>query len=100
VLPTLITSTLRSSAAALGVIEGVSDALTGLAKLVAGPFANDRERRLRIAKGGYLVTAAATGALGFAQTVLQVAALARNRLDRARRPHPGARCDARDAGSS
>jgi MFS family permease len=75
VLPTLVTSTLRSSAAALGVIEGVSDALTGVAKLVAGPFANDRERRLRMASGGYIVTAAATGALGFAQTVLQVGAL-------------------------
>jgi MFS family permease len=75
VLPTLVTSTLRSSAGALGVIEGVSDALIGVSKLVAGPFANDRERRLRMARGGYVVTAAATGALGFAQTVLQVGVL-------------------------
>lgn len=75
VLPTLVTSTLRSSAGALGVIEGVSDALIGVSKLVAGPFANDRERRLRMASGGYVVTAAATGALGFAQTVLQVGVL-------------------------
>lgn len=75
VLPTLVTSTLRSSAGALGVIEGISDALTGVSKLVAGPFANDRERRLRMASGGYVVTAAATGALGFAQTVWQAGAL-------------------------
>lgn len=74
-LPTLVTSTLRGSAGALGVIEGVSDALVGVSKLVAGPFANDRERRLRMASGGYLVTAAATGALGFAQTVAQAGAL-------------------------
>lgn len=73
-VPTLVTSTLRSSAAALGMIEGVSDALIGVSKLVAGPFANDRERRRRMASGGYLVTAAATGALGFAQTVWQVGA--------------------------
>ncbi len=75
VLPTLVTSTLRSSAAALGVIEGVSDALIGVSKLAAGPFANDRERRLRMASGGYVVTAVATGALGFAQTILQAGAL-------------------------
>lgn len=74
-LPTLVTSTLRASVGALGAIEGVSDALIGVSKLVAGPYANDRERRLRMASGGYFVTAAATGALGFAQTVGQAGAL-------------------------
>ena len=76
VLPTFVTVTLRSSAGALGVIEGISDALTGVAKLVAGPLANDPERRLRMASGGYVVTAAATGAIGLAATVWQ-AGLAR-----------------------
>ena len=38
VLPTFVTVTLRSSAGALGVIEGISDALTGVAKLRAGPL--------------------------------------------------------------
>lgn len=70
-LPTFVTVTLRSSAGALGVIEGISDALTGVAKLVGGPLANDEPRRLRMASGGYLVTAAATGAIGLSATVWQ-----------------------------
>jgi len=75
ILPSFLTSVLHSTAAALGVIEGISDALTGIAKLLAGPFANDSERRGRIATGGYLGTAVATGAIGFAATVWQVGAL-------------------------
>ena len=74
-LPTFVTVTLRSSAAALGLIEGISDALTGLAKLFAGPLANDEQRRLRMASGGYLVTAVATGAIGAATAVWQVGLL-------------------------
>ncbi len=92
VLPTFVTVTLRSSAGALGVIEGVSDALTGVAKLVAGPLANDESRRLRMASGGYVVTAAATGALGLAATAWQ-AGLARAAAWLAR----GVRSPARDA---
>ena len=92
VLPTFVTVTLRSSAGALGVIEGISDALTGVAKLVAGPLANDPERRLRMASGGYIVTAAATGAIGLAATVWQ-AGLARAAAWLAR----GVRTPARDA---
>jgi MFS family permease len=72
VLPTFVTVVLRSSAGALGLIEGISDALTGVAKLIGGPLANDEERRLRMASGGYLVTAAATGAIGLAGAVWQV----------------------------
>ncbi len=75
VLPSFVTVTLRSSAGALGVIEGISDALTGVAKLFAGPLANDEQRRLRMASGGYLVTAAATGAIGLVATVWQAGAL-------------------------
>jgi MFS family permease len=92
ILPTFVTVTLRSSAGALGVIEGVSDALTGVAKLVGGPLANDESRRLRMASGGYLVTAAATGALGLAATVWQ-AGIARAAAWLAR----GVRSPARDA---
>jgi hypothetical protein len=44
-LPSFVTSVLHSSAAALGVIEGVSDALMGVMKLVAGRWANDSSRR-------------------------------------------------------
>jgi Major Facilitator Superfamily len=74
-LPTFVTVTLCSSAAALGLIEGISDALTGLAKLFAGPLANDEQRRLRMASGGYPVTAVATGAIGAATAVWQVGLL-------------------------
>jgi MFS family permease len=76
VLPTFVTVTLHASAGALGLIEGISDALTGVAKLIGGPLANDPARRLRMASGGYLVTAAATGAIGLTATVWQ-AGLAR-----------------------
>ena len=72
VLPTFVTVTLRSSAGALGLIEGVSDALTGVAKLISGPLANDEARRLRMATGGYLITAVATGAIGLATALWQV----------------------------
>lgn len=75
ILPSFLIVTLRSSAGVLGLIEGVSDALTGLAKLFAGPLANDQERRLQMASGGYLVTAAATGAIGLAATVWQAGLL-------------------------
>ena len=74
-LPSFVTVTLRASAGALGLIEGISDALTGVAKLVAGPMANDEQLRLRMASGGYLVTAAATGAVGLAATVWQAGLL-------------------------
>lgn len=38
VLPSFVTGVLGGSAAALGVIEGVSDALTGLTKVAGGPL--------------------------------------------------------------
>lgn len=74
-LPSFITVTLRSTAGALGLIDGISDALTGLAALIVGPLADDPDRRLKMASGGYLVTAAATGAIGLAATVWQAGAL-------------------------
>jgi hypothetical protein len=42
--PALSTVTLQSTAGLLGLIEGISDALTGIAKLVAGPFVRERQR--------------------------------------------------------
>ncbi len=92
ILPSFVTHTLRSSAGALGLIEGLSDALTGVAKLIGGPLANDESRRLRLATGGYLVTAAATGAIGLATTIWQ-AGLLRALAWTAR----GARSPARDS---
>lgn len=74
-LPGFLSSTLHAGPAALGAIEGVSDALTGITKLVGGPLAADRERRGRLASGGYLVTTLATAAIGLTTAVWQVAVL-------------------------
>lgn len=74
-LPSLIT-TLGAGPGALGIIDGVSDALTGLSKLTGGPLAADPERRGRLASGGgYLGTAVATAAIGAATAVWQIALL-------------------------
>jgi len=75
ILPSFLTSVLHASAAALGLIEGVADALTGIMKLVGGPLANDQRLRARLASGGYLGTALATGAIGLAAAVWQVGVL-------------------------
>ena len=75
VLPSFLTTVLHSSAAALGLIEGLADALTGVAKLIGGPLANDTRRRRRLATGGYLGTAIATAAIGFSAAVWQAGAL-------------------------
>src|ERR1700761_7292923 len=45
VLPAFISGTLGASAAALGVIDGISDALIGAMKLIGGPLANDPHPR-------------------------------------------------------
>ncbi len=75
VLPTFVTSTLHSGPGALGVIEGVADALVGAAKLAGGPLAAEPTGRARLVRGGYLGTALATGAVGLAGAVWQVAIL-------------------------
>ncbi len=75
VLPSFVTSTLHAGPGALGVIEGVADALVGVAKLVGGPLATDPARRRRLVTGGYVGTALATGAVGLAVAVWQVAVL-------------------------
>src|SRR6266540_3045586 len=75
VLPSFLSATLHAGAVALGLIEGISDALTGVMKLLGGPLANDPARRGRLASGGYLGTALATGAIGLATSVWQAGAL-------------------------
>ncbi len=75
ILPTFLTSTLHAGPAALGAIDGVSDALTGLSKLAGGPLANEARTRARLASSGYLGTAIATSAIGLATAVWQVAIL-------------------------
>ena len=75
VLPTFLSTTLHTGPGVLGAIEGVSNGLIGLSKLAGGPLSNDPTRRARLASGGYLVTALATGAIGLATAVWQVAGL-------------------------
>lgn len=75
ILPSFVTSVLRGSAGALGLIEGFSDAVLGLATVAGGMLANDEHRRLRLARGGYVSMAAATGAIGLAGALWQVAIL-------------------------
>ena len=75
VLPSFLTGVLGGSAATLGLIEGLSDALLGVAKLVGGPLANQPARRVQLARGGYLLTAVFTAAIGLATTVWQAGAL-------------------------
>jgi MFS family permease len=70
VLPTFLSATLHSGPGALGAIDGVSDALTGLAKL-----ASDPRRRARLASSGYLGTGIATAAIGLTTAVWQVGLL-------------------------
>src|SRR6266536_5101597 len=75
VLPSFLTSVLRGSAGVLGVIEGLSDALLGVAKLVAGPLADNPAQRVRIARGGYLLTGVFTAAIGLSAAVWQAGPL-------------------------
>jgi MFS family permease len=56
----------------LGVIEGTADGLSSTAKLVAGHYTDRRARRKPLVVAGYVVTAAATGALAFAANAAHV----------------------------
>lgn len=77
-LPSPLTSTLGASAAALGAIEGISDAQVGAARFGGGVLADDPARRWKVAVGGYATTAvvgaATAGATAEWQVVLRAAA--------------------------
>jgi len=74
-LPSLLTATLGAPAAALGLIEGISDALAGAARFGGGALADDPGRRRRITVGGYTATAVLAAATGTAGSVWQVGVL-------------------------
>ncbi len=74
-LPRFVTSTLGGSAAALGVIEGVADAVSGVARLMGGALADDPDRRRATAVGGYTSTAILSSLIGAAAGVWQVGLL-------------------------
>jgi hypothetical protein len=63
-LPSLLTVTLHAPASALGLIEGISDAAAGVARLAGGALADDPGRRRRVAVGGYTTTAVLSAAIG------------------------------------
>jgi len=74
-LPSLVTNTLGAPAAALGVIEGVADALAGIMRFAGGALADDPPRRRAAAVGGYTATAVLSAAVGAATSVWQVGVL-------------------------
>lgn len=74
-LPSLLTSTLGAPASALGLIEGLSDGLAGLARFGGGALADDPGRRRAIAVGGYTTTAVLSSVTGGATAVWQVGVL-------------------------
>lgn len=74
-LPSLLTSTLGAPAAALGAIEGISDALAGAARFGGGVLADDPSRRRKVAVGGYATTAVLGAATAGATAVWQVGLL-------------------------
>lgn len=74
-LPSLLTSTLHGSASALGLIEGISDAAAGFARLGGGALADDPTRRRGVAVGGYTTTAVLSAGLGAVTGVWQAGVL-------------------------
>ena len=59
-------ATMGASAAWLGIIEGISDGLSSLAKLGSGYYTDQLRRRKPIAVAGYLITTVGVAAIGFA----------------------------------
>ena len=74
-LPSFLTATLGAPASALGLIEGISDGLAGVARFGGGALADDPERRRPTAVGGYTATAVLSGLIGAAGAAWQVGAL-------------------------
>lgn len=74
-LPSFLTVTLGAPASALGLIEGIADGAAGVTKLAGGALADDRERRAKVAVGGYVTTAVLSSGIGLATAPWQVAVL-------------------------
>src|SRR5829696_6348333 len=69
-LASFMSTVLGAPAAVLGLIEGLSDAVSGFAQLAGGP-----NRRRRVALGGYVATALLSSSVGLATTAWQVGVL-------------------------
>jgi MFS family permease len=66
-----VTSTLGAPAAALGLIEGISEGLAGAGRFVGGALADDPRRRRAVAVGGYSATAVLSALIGASTSVVQ-----------------------------
>jgi MFS family permease len=67
VLPVFLSS-LGAPPAALGIVEGVADAISSFAKMGSGYFSDKSGIRKPIAVAGYVLTAIATASFGLART--------------------------------
>src|SRR5581483_7496294 len=65
VMPTFLAA-IGVSAAWLGIIEGVADGLSSVAKMASGFYTDKLQRRKPIAVVGYLITALGTASFGLA----------------------------------
>jgi predicted MFS family arabinose efflux permease len=74
-LASFLSTVLGAPAAALGLIEGFADALSGVTRFAGGALADDPGRRRSVAVGGYTVTAVLSALIGLATSVWQVALL-------------------------
>jgi hypothetical protein len=70
-----LVNSLGAPAAALGLIEGISDGLAGAGRFLGGALADDPQRRRAVAVGGYTVTAVLSGLIGAATSVVQIGLL-------------------------
>jgi MFS family permease len=73
VMPAFL-ATMGVAAAWIGIIEGVSDGLSSLAKLASGHWTDRLARRKPIVVAGYLVTTLGTASFGFATAAWHVLA--------------------------
>jgi MFS family permease len=74
-LPDFLTRTLKAGPAALGLIEGVAEATSSLAKLVSGAWSDRLRRRKPLVLGGYGLAAAVRPLVAFAASWTQVLAI-------------------------
>lgn len=74
-MASFLSTVLGAPAAALGLIEGLSDFASGTAKLIGGALADDPGRRRRVALGGYVATAILSSSVGLATAAWQVGVL-------------------------
>ena len=87
-LPTFL-ATMGVAAAWLGIIEGVSDGLSSVAKMGSGFYTDKLQRRKPIAVLGYVVTALGTASFGLATTAWHVPLARAGALARTRSAHTG-----------